>query len=80
MQYGWTESSSTWKPMCKSAIQNWQTTAGQLGEGYPSCRAFDVYYNELHDIDTSKHTWATPVDTDPMSVDSWLSNVGGGVY
>ena len=80
LQYGWTASSSDWKPACKGALQAWQTTAGQLGEWNPSCRAFDVYYNELHDIDTSTPTWKATYDTDPGSVDGWLSAVGGGIY
>ena len=79
-QYGWSASSSDWKPACKGALQAWQTTAGQLGEWNPSCRAFDVYYNELHDIDTSTPTWKATYDTDPGSVDGWLSAVGGGIY
>ena len=79
-EYGWSASSSDWKPACKGALQAWQTTAGQLGEWNPSCRAFDVYYNELHDIDTSTHTWKATYDTDPGSVDGWLSAVGGGIY
>lgn len=46
----------------------------------PSCRSHDVTYNEWHDLDDSASEWANPVTTDATSVDSWLSNVGGGIY
>jgi hypothetical protein len=64
--------------MCKANVR--YSPGGETGQWAPSCRAFDPYYNEFYDIDTSAHQWATPVGTDPTSVDSWLSNVGGGIY
>ncbi|EKX37683.1 hypothetical protein GUITHDRAFT_116160 [Guillardia theta CCMP2712] len=54
---------------------------GELSQWDPTCRGFDVNYNEWHNLDDSASPFksnTTPVD--PGSVDSWLSNVGGGIY
>ena len=45
-----------------------------------SCRAHDVKYNEWQDLDDSPVSWSTTEPVDPTGVDSWLSNVGGGMY
>merc|ERR1712216_105569 len=77
---GGTTSSYNWKPACKGAIQAWKASAGLVGNWNTSCRAFDPYYNELFDVDTSERNWNNGVVTDPGSVDGWLNNVGGGIY
>ena len=48
------------------------------GEMIPAKKSYN--FNQWDDLDSSTHTWATPVSVDPLSTDDWLWNVGGGIY
>jgi hypothetical protein len=59
---------------------NYLRNGGSAEEGDASCRPHDPYYNEWRDLDDSPVSWSTTEPVDPTGVDSWLNNVGGGVY
>jgi len=40
----------------------------------------DPSFNQWEDLDDSPVAFHTTAPVDPMSVDSWLSKVGGGLY
>ena len=48
------------------------------GEMIPAKKSYN--FNQWDELDSSTHTWATPVSVDPLSTDDWLWNVGGGIY
>jgi hypothetical protein len=85
--YGWKNgtyhdhSGETYNGQNRCGSSNWYLRYGSGSQwDQTPCRRHDTYYNEWSDLDDSSASWNTTEPVDPSGVDSWLSNVGGGMY
>ena len=81
--YAWKSGSydnNWWNGMRNREYCNQYLKYGGDSNSDTSCRPHDVYYNEWGDLDSSPVSWHNTEPVDSTSVDSWLSDVGGGMY
>eukprot|EP00960_Hanusia_phi_P066302 766368-Hanusia_phi.AAC.1 len=77
--YDWKAGSRGEKAFCKANMSG--SPYDEVVWGDPVCRRYSTNFNEWDDLDSSiYHFQSITAPVDPSYVDSWLYNVGGGIY